>query len=352
MEDFYKPVKCKHVLLARFAPKDLETLRKKIKTIAIYKSGGGLGDLSQSAVYFRAFKKLFPEAEVAYLGLYQKYVCGKLFEAMPYKDRYIEYLRPLGKKDMPAYNAFRKEYAGKFDLIVDTQANFWPSLAVWWLRPKYFLSRNMLFSNWKIIEKKKQHVVSKIMALAEALAGEPVPADPVAHEVRGWEDEARRYLAGKGDKFVCIIPVVGDKRKFLDQDMLARAADLIAAQGYRIILIGAASERPILAAFAEKMKEKPLVPILDMPEVANEPLFSVGLFRCSLATAGADSGGLHLSIFSGCPVVAVYTFSSPIKSGPLGNGNIVLDWKAKAGTAEDVAAAVMRVIEKRAKALK
>ncbi|RKY29416.1 MAG: hypothetical protein DRP74_08870, partial [Candidatus Omnitrophota bacterium] len=44
----------------------------RIKSIAIYKSGGGLGDLVQSIPLFRSFRQMFPQAKIFYLGLYQR----------------------------------------------------------------------------------------------------------------------------------------------------------------------------------------------------------------------------------------------------------------------------------------
>ena len=41
-------------------------LQDRVKSIAIYKSGGGLGDLVQSVPLFRAFRQMFTRAKIFY----------------------------------------------------------------------------------------------------------------------------------------------------------------------------------------------------------------------------------------------------------------------------------------------
>ena len=108
-------------------------LRDKINSVAIYKSGGGLGDLVQGVTLFRSFKQMFPKAKIIYLGLYQRPRCDTLFRNIPYIDEYIEYIRPGKEKAFKEYFHFLKKYSGKFDLIVDAQSKFAPSFYLWLL---------------------------------------------------------------------------------------------------------------------------------------------------------------------------------------------------------------------------
>jgi len=107
--------------------KDYLKLRNEIKTLAIYKSGGGLGDLVQSIPLFRSFRQMFPDAKIIYLGLYQRPRCDTLLKSIPYIDEYIEYVRPGRQRSFGEYFRFLKKYFKKFDLIIDTQPKFAPT---------------------------------------------------------------------------------------------------------------------------------------------------------------------------------------------------------------------------------
>ena len=91
MFELYKIKDYSRATFKRFNPQRVYLkLRDKINTVAIYKSGGGLGDLVQCIPLFRSFRQMFPQAKIFYLGLYQRPRCDTLFENIPYIDEYIE----------------------------------------------------------------------------------------------------------------------------------------------------------------------------------------------------------------------------------------------------------------------
>jgi len=301
-------------------------LRNKIKRIAVYKSGGGLGDLVQSIPLFRSFRQMFPQARIAYLGLYQRPRCDRLFRSIPYIDEYIEYVRPGREASFKEYSNFLKKYRGSFDLIVDTQSKFGSSFYIWLLNPRYFLSRNPLFSNWKLIlnPKKKVHIAAKMLSLARVLGLEEINLSPVTDIPQDYLSLAQDYLKRFSGPFICILAGAGHPYKMWLKEKFAALGDKFYSMGYKVILVGAQPERELLLEVARQMKNKPIIPLIDEPKFGEDPIYSVGLFKFSALTIGNDCGGLHLATMSGCPVIGIYGPTNPTKSGPLGEKNAVI----------------------------
>ena len=298
----------------------------RIKSIAIYKSGGGLGDLVQSIPLFRSFRQMFPQAKIFYLGLYQRPRCDTLFKSIPYINEYIEYVRPGRERNFGQYYCFLKKYFRKFDLIVDTQSKFGSSFYIWLLNPRYFLSRNPLFSNWEFIlnPKKKVHIAAKMLSLVRVLGLEEINLSPVTDIPQNYLSLAQDYLKRFSGPFICILAGAGHPYKMWLKEKFAALGDKFYSMGYKVILVGAQPERELLLEVARQMKNKPIIPLIDEPKFGEDPIYSVGLFKFSALIIGNDCGGLHLATMSGCPVIGIYGPTNPIKSGPLGDRNVVI----------------------------
>ena len=133
-------------------------LRSKIRTIAIYKGGGGLGDLVVGASFFRSFKQAFPDARVKYMGIiYPRF--ENIFKAITDIDGYIHYERPDKGKRIKEYFQFRKSDDNSIDLLVDTQRRYETSLWLRMLGSRYMLSSSPFLSNWAMpfVNYKKMH---------------------------------------------------------------------------------------------------------------------------------------------------------------------------------------------------
>ncbi|MFH1678532.1 MAG: glycosyltransferase family 9 protein [Candidatus Omnitrophota bacterium] len=300
--------------------------RNRIKRIAVYKSGGGLGDLVQSIPLFRGLKQMFPLAQIAYIGLYQRPRCDTLFRNIPYIDKYIEYVRPGRKSAFKEYFFFLKKHFRNFDLIVDTQSKFASSLYLWLLNPRYFLSRNPLFSSWRFLlnPKTRVHVSAKMLFPLRVLGLEEINFSPVSDISQDYLALAKGYLKNFSGPFISVLPGAGHPYKMWPKEKLACLGDMFYSMGYQVILVGAEGERGLLLEVAQMMKNKPVIPLIDESRFGRDPIYSVGLFKSSLLTVGNDCGGLHLATLSGCPVIGIYGPTNPVKSGPLGQGNIVI----------------------------
>ena len=325
--EFYKVKDYPGTLFERaYRKKTYLRLRNKIKNIAIYKSGGGLGDLVQSIALFRSFRQMFPQAKIIYLGLYARPDCDTLFRNIPYMDEFIEYVRPGRERTFREYFRFRKSYFRKFDLIVDTQPKFAPSFYLWLLNPGYFLSRNPLFCSWPFLlnPKTRVHIVAKMLSLVRMLGFEEINFSPAIEVSEEYLYPAQNYLKNFSGPFISILPGAGHSYKMWSKEKFATLADRFHSMGYQVILVGAKEEKGLILEVANMMQNKAIIPLIDQPRFGQDPTYSIGLLRSSALTVGCDCGGLHLATLAGCPVIGIYGPTNPIKSGPLGKRNVVI----------------------------
>ncbi|MBA2123807.1 hypothetical protein B9J78_02545 [bacterium Unc6] len=300
------------------------TLQKRIKNIAVYKSGGGLGDLVHSVPLFRSFKKMFPQAKIIYLGLYQRPTCDLIFRTIPYIDEYIHYESPKKKRDFKTYFSFLRRFFRKFDLIVDTQRKFLPSFYIWLLMPKHFLSINPLFSCWRFYYKRKVHITARLLSLTRILGFGEVNFGPEFNIPPESLSIAKKFLNDFEGPFISIIPGAGNPYKSWGEEKFALLSDNLSKMGYKTILIGNESEKKLLHKIKGKMTFEPIIPLLKDARFGEDPVYSLGILKFSSLTIGNDCGGLHLATLAECPVIGIYGPTNPLKSGPLGKNNVVL----------------------------
>ena len=94
--------------------KAYQEIASKVREIAIYKGGGGLGDLVVSMPLFKAFKQAFPEARINYMGTVYPRFEG-VFKSIECIDGYIPYERPHKGKGLSRQMAYRKSLKGKIE---------------------------------------------------------------------------------------------------------------------------------------------------------------------------------------------------------------------------------------------
>jgi ADP-heptose:LPS heptosyltransferase len=318
----YHPAKFKKYYRHKVYPR----LQSRIGKVVVYKSGGGLGDLVQSIPLFRSFRLMFPRAKIIYLGLYQKPRCNTVFRNIPYIDEYIEYVRPGIEKSFKEYFSFLKKYLKEFDLMVDTQSKFGPTFYLWLFNSRYFLSRNSLFSHWPYFlnPREKTHIVARMLSLVRVIGFEKIDFNPVITIPQEYLLSAQNYLSIFSGPFVSILPGAGHPYKMWDKEKIAALGDRFYSMGFKVILVGAESEKELLLEVANMMQNRPIIPLIDESRFGQDPIYSIGLFKSSVLTVGCDCGGLHLATLAGCPVIGIYGPTNPLKSGPLGDKNVVI----------------------------
>jgi len=235
-------------------------------------------------------------------------------------------VRPGKQSGFREYFHFLKKYSREFDLIVDTQSKFSPSFYLWLLKPRYLLSRSPFFSHWVLLlnPKAKVHIVAKMLSLVRALGYREINLIPEIEISQEYLSLAKDYLKGYSGRFISILPGAGHVYKMWPKEKFAALGDRLYTMGYQVILIGSEAEKGLLLGVSKLMHNKPIIPLIDESRFGKDPVYSIGLFKASQLAIGCDCGGLHLATLAGCPVVGIYGPTNPVKSGPLGNQNVVI----------------------------
>jgi len=299
-----------------------------------------LGDLLFTTPALRALRESFPQARITGLvGPWAEAVVASnpcLDEVMlcPFpgftrqpKRSIIEPYVVLGR-----YARLLREK--EFDLAVVLRFDHWWGALLAYLariphRVGYDIAEVKPFLTDAVPYVPGRHEVKQNLALVEAVSGQPPlrrldghPSQgfPLEFPLRAQDQEfATRYLAEQGvgddDPLVCIHPGAGAPVKLWRKEGWARVADaLVERYGAKVILIGSASEKPLVQAIAEQMASQPLVAAGQTTLGGLAALMA----RCRLVL-GVDSGPLHLAVAVGTPTVHLY---GPVDSrtfGPWGD---------------------------------
>lgn len=86
-----------------------------------------------------------------------------------------------------------------------------------------------------------------------------------------------------------------------------------------VVLVGSAGERGLCASIAEGRGPR----VHNLAGRTSLPQMAAVLRGAALALVN-DSGGMHLAAAVGTPVVAIYGITDPARTGPLGQGHIIL----------------------------
>jgi len=310
-------------------------LRDEIKTIIVYSAFPGLGDLILLSPFFKTLRNAFPEAKLSFLGLLDPSL-KTLFGAIPDIDEYLPYSPIYGFHGTLSWYHLYKLYRNKrFDLVIDTQRQFVPSLmATRILKARYrvgYTSR-CLFSNWKFSEpnRDKIHILAQLMMLLRALGIEDCSYKPRINISKKYPTVIDEYLANhKSDEnLIGIIPGAGNREKCWPANFFAEVGNYLAKEfKSKILLFGGGGEEDILSNVADLMKETPIIPILENRLFLDDLMYSAALMRKCSFIIGNDCGGTHLATAVGTPVIVIYGPTQPTKFGPLGEKNIVINHK-------------------------
>jgi 3-deoxy-D-manno-octulosonic-acid transferase/heptosyltransferase-1 len=126
---------------------------------------------------------------------------------------------------------------------------------------------------------------------------------------------------GLQDKpLIAINPMAKWKTKLWDLKKFAVLATMIQKElDCDILFTGSGKDRPVLERIIQSMETRPLnlAGQTTLKELAY--LFS----KCRL-TVTTDTGPMHLAAIMGCPVVALFGPTSPLRTGPYGEGHVIV----------------------------
>ena len=293
-----------------------------------------IGDVIHTLPSLAALRKLYPEAHITWVveeaaaGLVNNH---PLLNAVLISRRksWIKYLRK-GEFSRPLreMRTFLRELRQRpYDLVIDFHGLLKSALIVLFSGGKRKLGYDSmqelsgLFYNEKIPEDMNKHAVDRYLDFPRHLGAKIakaqfiLPSDNAA-QARMQSLLEKYHLENK--KFIAVNPVAYWETKLWDDEKFARLADLIKAK-LDIEVVFTGSEKESIEKITARMQTKAvnLAGETTLPELAY-------LYQKALLLVTTDSGPMHLAAAVGTPVVALFGPTDPRRTGPYGDGHIII----------------------------
>ena len=278
---------------------------------------GAIGDLLQLSPVVRAIKRSRPQARITILVGNSASV--DLFRYNPAVDEVLVYEKKGVHRSWSAFGKLWRELRKRrFDLVVNYQRS---NLKGWLLAAASFPCRVLVYHKEK---RRVMHAVENHLKAVAPLVGDPGTLDQrlelyLGGEDKRWAEEllARESLNGK--MLVALNLGASHPVNRWPTRRFAELSDKLQAAGFGVVLVGGGSDRELADAVLADCADRPL----DL--VGRTSLLQLGaLLERSSAVVSADTGPMHMATAVGTPVVALFGAADPARTGPVGEGHLVL----------------------------
>ncbi|MFN7663164.1 MAG: glycosyltransferase family 9 protein [Alphaproteobacteria bacterium] len=295
---------------------------KMPRTILVYVHEDLLGDGILKLPFARALREMFPQAHITwwagggksfYAGGLKPLVRGLIDHVMEQhlESRMKELVRPS-----PLKHKF-------FDLIIDTQRDLFPTLALKKIPHGVFVSRTagFLFSAFKPTSKMKPqdgHLSSQLIFLLEIIKKERIKKPdllPDSGVVKPYEKPFQKYFKAN-ESYVGFAPGAGNRKKCWPLENFIEVAHFVVKQGKKPVFILGPAETDWHGRLKEEFPQA-LFPLQDLPDVMKDPLYTAALGFFLKGALVNDSGIAHLLILSGVRLVSLFGNTKVEKVRPL-----------------------------------
>lgn len=278
-----------------------------------------IGDAVHVLPVANALKRAVPRMKLTWVIQPVPY---RLVYNHPAIDDFIIFDRRRGLKALGGFARTRRELRShRFELVIDLQVYFKAGILTWFTRSPVKLGfdkdrardLNWLFTTRRIPPHANQHVQDQYFEFLEYLG--------VKHEPVHWgivfteeEREEQRRFFERFDRPVCAVVVGSSKpKKDWAADRYARLLEVIEGDfGFQTVIVGgpAPGER---AAAARVIRETRAEPINESGDNLRRLMY---LVDGSDVLVSPDTGPLHIARALETPVVGLYGYTSPKRSGP------------------------------------
>jgi 3-deoxy-D-manno-octulosonic-acid transferase/heptosyltransferase-1 len=293
-----------------------------------------IGDVIHTLPSLTALRKLYPEAHITWVveeaaaGLVKNH---PLLNAVLISRRksWIKYLRK-GEFSRPLreMRAFLRELRKRpYDLVIDFHGLLKSAVIVLLSGGKRKLGYNSLqelsglFYNEKIPEDMNKHAVDRYLDFPRFLGAKIAKAQFILPSDNSAQARIQSLLEKyhlENKKFIAVNPVAYWETKLWDDEKFAGLADLIKTKlNMEVVFTG--SEKESIEKITTRMQAKAvnLAGETTLPELAY-------LYQKALLLVTTDSGPMHLAAAVGTPVVALFGPTDPQRTGPYGDGHIII----------------------------
>jgi len=167
------------------------------------------------------------------------------------------------------------------------------------------------------------HALDRGLTLLQALG---IPNSPVLYDLpigNKEEGEARQLLVESGvqldQPFVAINPVAKWPTKLWAAERFRELAECLLRKGFQVVFTGSKEDRPHIDEMAGTLGSS--VMRLDGRTTLK---VLAAVYRSASVVVSTDTGPMHLAAAVGTPVVALFGPTAPWRTGPYGEGHVVL----------------------------
>ena len=294
-----------------------------------------IGDVIHTLPSLGALRRRYPEADITWVV---EEAAADLIQGHPDLDRVIVSRRKRwigdlsncrGGRAWREMRQFLQELRGRrYDLVIDFHGLFKSAAIVWLSGGRRKLGYDSmqelsgLFYSEKIPEDLGRHAVDRYLDFIRYLGAEPgapeffIPVD-AANRALARDLLQAAGIAGKG-AFVAVSPQALWETKLWANDRFARLCD-------RIVL---ELNRPVVFTGSDAEAVARIRALMTAPSVSLAGRTTLRDLACVYRDAAllitTDSGPMHLAAAVRTPVVALFGPTDPGRTGPYGEGHVVL----------------------------
>lgn len=292
-------------------------MNKYPSSILIIKPGA-IGDLLQLTPVIRALHGKFPQATISVL--LGSAVTATLFQHNPLVYETIIFEKRGAHRSLSSLvKLWRYLHGKRYDLVLNFQRS---NVKSWFLASAAFPCRVLVYN------KSRGRIVHAVVNHLETLAPLGISLSDVDQRLELFlGDENGKYaqelfsLNGfTGKNVIAINPGASHPVNRWQVEKFASLADRLAEQSsVKVVIVGGKEDQPLAAEIFRSSRTKPLV------LTGKTDLLQLGaiLRKCAVLVSG-DTGPMHMATAVGTRVVALFGAADPARTGPVGNGHLVL----------------------------
>jgi len=278
-----------------------------------------IGDAVHVLPVVNSLKRAWPECRITWVIQPLPYTMVRNHAAI---DEFVVFRRRRGLKGLLEFRTLRREMrTRRFDLLLGLQVYFKAGLITAltparvklgfdWRRAR---DAQWLFTNARIPARGQRHVQDQYLEFLEYLGVAP---EPVTWDIRfsGAERSAQRIFFEGLDRPACAV-VVGTSKleKNWNADGYARVLEGVErSHGLRPVLVGGPSQ--IERAIADDVMSRTDARVVDM--LGDDLRQLMWIVDGSAMLISPDTGPLHIARALRTPVVSLFGYTNPKRSGP------------------------------------
>jgi lipopolysaccharide heptosyltransferase II len=289
---------------------------------------GAIGDVTRALPLAGLLRRRFPKATLTWSV---EPASLPLLELCRFIDEIIVFDRPGG---LAAFvRLLRTIRARRFDLVLDLQRHLKSGFISRWSGAPYRLGfhrsdakeLNWLFNNLHIpATGRSTPKILHYLKFAEFLGVVP---DPIEWDLQLTSDDTARAEkllgASERDTAVLFIGSRWESKQWFARQIAATASAIRSRYGLDVVFLGAAADR-ILASEAEALITEPVINLTGRTSLRD----AVALIARARFCVGPDTGLMHIAAALGTPVVSLWGATEPVRTGPYGFGDLVIQGTA------------------------